>query len=130
MPPSAKGHNPQFSAHAEPRVWFITSASSPVGLAVAQEVLRHGDLVIAGDDTKLATIDKDPRPESLVSPIDHVESQAWEERLKVVRIDTRYEALSVCRWCIIMSLLLRTYDQERGTMSGGYCESHDHLWED
>jgi len=80
---------PQFPNHAGPRVWFITSASSPNGLAVAQELLKHGDLVVAGDDTRLSAPEDEPKREALLSLWDYAETQRWEERLRKVRIDAR-----------------------------------------
>ncbi|KAF2454501.1 hypothetical protein BDY21DRAFT_353107 [Lineolata rhizophorae] len=39
---------PPFPPHNAPRVWFITSGTSPLGIAVARQVLAHGDCVVAG----------------------------------------------------------------------------------
>jgi len=80
---------PQFPTHTGPRVWFITSASSPIGLVVAQELLKHGDLVVAGDDTRLSNAEDEPQREALLSLWDYAESQRWEERLRKVRLDAR-----------------------------------------
>lgn len=80
---------PQFPTHAGPRVWFITSGSSPNGLAVAQELLKHGDLVIAGDDTRQSSPEDEPQREALLSLWTYAESQGWEERLRKVRLDAR-----------------------------------------
>lgn len=80
---------PQFPNHAGPRVWFITSGSSPTGLTVAQELLKHGDLVIAGDDTRLSSPEDEPHREALLSLWTYAESQRWEERLRKVRLDAR-----------------------------------------
>ncbi|KAF2156230.1 short chain dehydrogenase/reductase family protein-like protein [Myriangium duriaei CBS 260.36] len=39
---------PKFPTHNTPRVWFLTAASSPIGVALARHLLSHGDFVIAG----------------------------------------------------------------------------------
>ncbi|KAI9672240.1 MAG: hypothetical protein M1831_002054 [Alyxoria varia] len=39
---------PQFPPKKQPRVWFLTAANSPVAVAVAERLIRHGDKVIAG----------------------------------------------------------------------------------
>ena len=39
---------PTFPPHSSPRVWFLTSANSPVGLSLCRSILAHGDYVTAG----------------------------------------------------------------------------------
>ncbi len=39
---------PTFPPSSSPRVWLITSASSPIGIAVARAILDHGDSVVLG----------------------------------------------------------------------------------
>lgn len=89
MTSSSTASIPQFPNHAGPRVWFITSASSPIGLAVAQEILNHGDLVVAGDDTRLSAPEDEPKREALLSLWSYAESQNCEEGLRKVKIDAR-----------------------------------------
>ncbi|KAI9728774.1 MAG: hypothetical protein M1828_002880 [Chrysothrix sp. TS-e1954] len=43
-----RGSTNQFPSHKHPRVWFITAATSPIGLAVTRQLIDHGDSVIAG----------------------------------------------------------------------------------
>ena len=43
-----RGSTNQFAPHKHPRTWFITAATSPVGLAVTKQLIDHGDTVIAG----------------------------------------------------------------------------------
>ena len=38
----------QFPPHKQPRTWFITAATSPIGLAVTKQLIEHGDSVVAG----------------------------------------------------------------------------------
>ncbi|MCJ1249878.1 hypothetical protein MMC30_007104 [Trapelia coarctata] len=40
--------SPQFPTHSHPRTWLLTSAASPIGVALARAVLAHGDNVILG----------------------------------------------------------------------------------
>ncbi|KAA6409335.1 MAG: hypothetical protein FRX48_06888 [Lasallia pustulata] len=39
---------PQFPPHPHPRVWLLTSATSPLGIALARLLLAHGDSVVVG----------------------------------------------------------------------------------
>ena len=91
MTSSSKTPCPQFPNHAEPRVWFITSASCPIGLAVTQEALNHGDFVIAGEDLRLLEADNGIIYEPSISLRSIAESEEWEGRLKIVRTDPRCE---------------------------------------
>lgn len=124
MSASSKPPTPQFPNHAGPRVWFITSASSPSGLAVAEEVLRHGDFVVAGDEVNLSATDDQARREDLVSLWNLAQSEGWEDRFRKVRIDARYGS-----WLRVFDVSLTSpcaehTEQEPRTMSSGRCESH------
>lgn len=47
--PTTPGQKPpQFPPHQLPRVWLITSTTSPIGTAIARHALSHGDSVLAG----------------------------------------------------------------------------------
>ncbi|CAD6578780.1 MAG: hypothetical protein ASARMPRED_008847 [Alectoria sarmentosa] len=39
---------PTFPPHSAPRTWLITACTSPIGIAIARQVLSHNDNVIAG----------------------------------------------------------------------------------
>ena len=88
MTSSSTSSTPQFPAHTGPRVWFITSASSPIGLAIAKELLKHGDLIIAGDCSNSVGEDETQR-EALSSLRSYAESHDWQERLRIVKVDLR-----------------------------------------
>ncbi|KAK3076151.1 hypothetical protein LTS18_013789 [Coniosporium uncinatum] len=45
---------PPFPPHNAPRVWFLTSGAAPLALALARQVLQHGDYVVAGVPTVTA----------------------------------------------------------------------------
>ena len=81
-----------FPAHSEPRVWFITSAASPVGIATAREVLAQGDIVIAGDDTVIASEQDPSRIAELAALSEDAEARAWQDRLRVIKLVSRCEA--------------------------------------
>ncbi|MCJ1259924.1 hypothetical protein MMC24_007763 [Lignoscripta atroalba] len=44
----ASPNPPQFPNHTHPRTWLLTSAASPLGIALARAVLAHGDSVVLG----------------------------------------------------------------------------------
>ncbi len=89
MTPSTKTGTLGFPTHTKPRVWFITSASSPIGLAIAQEALKHGDYVVAGNDTNLSTPGNELRQETQTLFLNHADDQGWHERLELVEIDPK-----------------------------------------
>lgn len=77
-----------FPSHNEPRVWFITSAASPIGLAVAYEALKHGDYVVAGEDFKRITEDTD-RQQDLLALSEYAENEGRKEKLTIVKVDAK-----------------------------------------
>ncbi len=44
----ARPRSPHFPPHNAPRVWFISRGISPIAIALAKQVLEHGDYVVAG----------------------------------------------------------------------------------
>ncbi|KAL9053907.1 MAG: hypothetical protein Q9162_004480 [Coniocarpon cinnabarinum] len=50
---------PQFPPHGDkPRVWFLTAADSPIGIALVRHLLEHGDNVVAAiSSTQFAKAD-------------------------------------------------------------------------
>ena len=88
MTSSSASSTPLFPAHTGPKVWFITSASSPIGLAVAKELLKHGDLIVAGDCPNSVGVDETER-EALWPLQSYAESHDWLERLRIVKVDLR-----------------------------------------
>ena len=88
MTSSSTSSIPHFPTHTKPRVWFITSASAPIGLAIAKELLKHGDLIIVGDCPNSVGEDE-TQYEALSSLRSYAESHDWEERLRIVKVDLR-----------------------------------------
>ncbi|KAI9788544.1 MAG: hypothetical protein M1835_002202 [Candelina submexicana] len=39
---------PHIPSHSGPRVWFLTSGTAPIAIALADQLLEHGDHVVAG----------------------------------------------------------------------------------
>ena len=91
-PIPSRVYSSHFPAHSQPRVWFITSAASPVGIATAREVLSHGDMVIAGDDTVIASEQDPTRIAELAALSEDAESRGWQDRLRVIKLVSRCEA--------------------------------------
>lgn len=48
---------PTFPPSTDPRVWLLTSGPCPVGIAVAQAILEHGDSVVLGLPRPIEGID-------------------------------------------------------------------------
>ena len=91
-PLTAKGIISHFPSHAEPRVWFITDAVSPVGVSIAREVLAHGDIVVAGHDTVNASKEDPSRLHELDLLHEDAQIHGWRDRLQVVNFKSRCEA--------------------------------------
>ena len=83
---------PQFPVHNQPRVWLITSASSPIGTAVSRELLKHGDFLIAGvKPTELLGDNGEPGSD-ITHFREEVVTEGWNDRCRVVGLDERCEA--------------------------------------
>ena len=88
---------PQFPAHSQPRVWLITSASSPIGIAVSRELLQHGDCLIAGvKSTGRSEVHGEQSPE-FASFWEEAVAKGWNNRCSVVGLDERCENLQSSR---------------------------------
>ncbi|KNG50418.1 hypothetical protein TW65_02241 [Stemphylium lycopersici] len=86
-PPRPK--SPHFPPHNAPRVWFITRGVSPIAIALARQVLEHGDYVVAG----VMPIEFEKR-EGQVDDFrtfleDVKQTERWREHLRVVGLDSR-----------------------------------------
>ena len=88
----SKAPTSHFPSHSEPRVWFITSAASPIGISTAREVLAHGDTVVAGDDTVYSRKEDPTRLAELAALSDDAENEGWQDRLKIIKLVSRCEA--------------------------------------
>ncbi|OCK77382.1 short chain dehydrogenase/reductase family protein-like protein [Lepidopterella palustris CBS 459.81] len=81
--------SPRFPPHNAPRVWFITTGTSPVAIALARQVLEHGDYVVAGV-LPIEFEKHEERSEEFRAFLDEVKTtQRWKERLRVVGLDGR-----------------------------------------
>ncbi|KAF2121206.1 hypothetical protein BDV96DRAFT_483484 [Lophiotrema nucula] len=86
-PPRPK--SPHFPPHNAPRVWFITTGSAPVAIALAKQVLDHGDYVVAGVmPTEFEK--REGQTEDFRGFLEDVKrTERWRERLRVVGLDGR-----------------------------------------
>ena len=119
-----------FPAHSEPRVWFITSAASPVGIATAREVLAQGDIVIAGDDTVIQSEQDPTRIAELAALNEDAETWGWQDRLRVIKLVSRCEApipVSAYRWGQLMSLCWQKMSE---SLPSCHSRSPGGFWED
>ncbi|KAF6241325.1 hypothetical protein HO173_000035 [Letharia columbiana] len=89
---------PTFPPHPAPRNWLITACTSPIGIAIARQVLSHGDNVIAGLNPRhLAEGHGDggeeegdaQRGEEFREFWRECEEEGWKERCKGVELDGR-----------------------------------------
>ncbi|KAG9849268.1 NAD(P)-binding protein, partial [Aureobasidium melanogenum] len=80
---------PKFPTHNSPRVWFLTSANSPVGISLARHLLDHGDYIVAG----VPPLEFEKNAEQSTHFRDFLdevkEQETWSGRLRVVGLDVR-----------------------------------------
>lgn len=81
--------SPHFPPHNAPRVWFITRGVSPIAIALARQVLEHGDYVVAGVmPTEFER--REGQSDDFRAFLDDVKkTERWRERLRVVGLDRR-----------------------------------------
>ncbi|KAF1961075.1 short chain dehydrogenase/reductase family protein-like protein [Byssothecium circinans] len=85
----ARPRSPHFPPHNAPRVWFLTIGSSPIAIALAKQVLDHGDYVVAGV-VPLEFEKREGQTEDFRSFLEDVKkTERWRERLRVVGLDGR-----------------------------------------
>ncbi|KAF2797445.1 NAD(P)-binding protein [Melanomma pulvis-pyrius CBS 109.77] len=77
--------SPHFPPHNAPRVWFITAGTSPTAIALARQVLDHGDYVVAG--VVPIEFEKRESEDFRVFLEDVKKTERWRERLRVVGLD-------------------------------------------
>ena len=87
--PASKNPASHYPPHTSPRVWFITAAASPIGISLTRELLAHGDIIVAGDDGK----EDLTRSTELVTLLEDADVEGWGNRLRVVKLVSRCEAL-------------------------------------
>lgn len=81
--------SPHFPPHNAPRVWFITRGVSPIAIALARQVLEHGDYVVAGVmPTEFEK--REGQSEDFRNFLEEAKrTERWRERLRVVGLDAR-----------------------------------------
>jgi NAD(P)-dependent dehydrogenase (short-subunit alcohol dehydrogenase family) len=81
--------SPHFPPHNAPRVWFITRGVSPIAIALARQVLEHGDYVVAGV-MPIEFEKREGQSEDFRDFLEEVKrTERWRERLRVVGLDAR-----------------------------------------
>ncbi|TVY53222.1 Retinol dehydrogenase 8 [Lachnellula cervina] len=81
-----------FPTHNSPRVWFLTSALSPLVVRLIKQLLAHGDYVAAG--LPPAEIEDDDRSAEFRELINECKSgrkdrEGWKDRIRGIRCDGR-----------------------------------------
>jgi NAD(P)-dependent dehydrogenase (short-subunit alcohol dehydrogenase family) len=85
----ARPRSPHFPPHNAPRVWFITRGISPIAIALAKQVLEHGDYVVAGV-IPVEFEKNEGQIDDFKAFLEEVKStERWRERLRVVGLDSR-----------------------------------------
>ncbi|KAF2471185.1 short chain dehydrogenase/reductase family protein-like protein [Lindgomyces ingoldianus] len=81
--------SPHFPPHNAPRVWFITTGTSPISIALARQALEHGDYVVAGV-LPIPFEKREGQSDDFRSFLEDVKkTERWRERLRVVGLDGR-----------------------------------------
>ncbi|KAF2710735.1 short chain dehydrogenase/reductase family protein-like protein [Pleomassaria siparia CBS 279.74] len=86
-PPRPK--SPHFPPHNAPRVWFITTGTSPTAITLAKQVLDHGDYVVAGVVPVEFEKREGPSEDFRVFLEEVKKTERRRERLRVVGLDPR-----------------------------------------
>ncbi|KAF7932227.1 hypothetical protein EAE99_003467 [Botrytis elliptica] len=81
-----------FPTHNSPRVWFLTSALSPLSVRLIRLLLKHGDYVAAG--LPPSEIEDDERCvefKELINDCNSIKKQCegWKDRIRGIRVDGR-----------------------------------------
>lgn len=74
----------QFPPHSHPRVWLITAISSPVGVALARQLLNHGDYIIGGVKSRVSERNDETFWEE-------IGKGPWRSKCKILILDERCE---------------------------------------
>ncbi|PNS14457.1 hypothetical protein CAC42_3743 [Sphaceloma murrayae] len=83
---------PKFPTHNAPRVWLITSASSPIGISLSRHLLSHGDYIVAGISPSDLTTNAEPSTSPFRSFLTEISSHVkdnWKARFKPIPLDIR-----------------------------------------
>ena len=91
-PTTSKAFTSHFPSRTEPRVWFITSAASPIGISTARETLAHGDIVVAAHDSVTSSKEDPTRLDEIAALSHDAQSEGWQDRLKIINLVSRCEA--------------------------------------
>ena len=125
-PPRPK--SPHFPPHNAPRVWFITAGPSPIAIALAKQVLDHGDYVVAGVHPLEFERREGQSEDFRVFLEDVKKAERWRERLRVVGLDGRYVAFDMFTRSCDTRLINRRQNCE--PMSSCDRRSHRGIWSD
>ena len=88
MASSVEPTGTQFPAHSAPRVWLLTSGRSPVAIALARQLLAHGDLVAAG--VRAQDFDNDDERDADLKSMLSGAGESASDRVRLVDLDIRY----------------------------------------
>ncbi|KAF2858601.1 NAD(P)-binding protein [Piedraia hortae CBS 480.64] len=83
-----KSQQIKFPAHKEPRVWFVTCVTSPIGISLCRHALEHGDFVAGG----VPSGDASP---TFTEFLEQLRGEPlWASRLSLIALDSRNVANS------------------------------------
>jgi hypothetical protein len=76
------------ATHNSPRVWFLTSALSPLAVRLVRLLLAHGDYVAAGlPPSEVGDEDRSSEYRELIKECK--DREGWEDRIRGIRCDGR-----------------------------------------
>lgn len=106
----------RFPAHADRRVWLVSSGDGPIGLSVVRQILAHGDCVVSGVVPSNVVRDENRRTyfDDFLAEVEANEERGWKSRFRVFVLDIRYCALETLE---VTAALLLIHLQEDGRMS-------------
>ncbi|QIX01821.1 hypothetical protein AMS68_007338 [Peltaster fructicola] len=88
-PDSKTAHEWKFPAHEAPRVWFITCANTPIGVALCRQLLDHGDSIVAGVAPALTTEANSGLKDLMEQLSANGRRDSMQARLKVIALDLK-----------------------------------------
>ncbi|KAL8788973.1 MAG: hypothetical protein Q9213_001382 [Squamulea squamosa] len=96
----------KFPSHSEPRVWLLSSGTSPIAIALSRQLLAHGDFVVFGTKSSHAsdTLDCRAAEFTIFWTEEVLIKEEWKNRARIVGLDGRN--MSQCRAAVAETVAL------------------------
>ncbi|KAF4630312.1 hypothetical protein G7Y89_g7823 [Cudoniella acicularis] len=92
LQPRSQFFHPPLSTHNSPRIWFFTSALSPLCVRLIRLLLQHGDYVAAGlPPTEIQDEERSAEFKELINECKsgRKDREGWKDRIRGIRCDGR-----------------------------------------